>query len=100
MTGTPDGGDGAGGGPTPPPPAIDETGEAIPAVPVEQSVQRNFLVCLETGGRKVMLRRHLKESLGMTADEYREKWGLPKDYPMVAPAYAERRDAVTGKKKA
>ncbi len=68
-----------------------------PAVPIEQSVQRNFLVCLETGTRIVALKRHLAKRLCMSPEEYRRKWGLPDDYPMVARNYAaQRRQALTG----
>ena len=52
------------------------------------------LLCLETGQRRPLLRRHLRETLGMTPEEYRKKWGLPDDYPMVSSAYAARRDAA------
>ena len=62
-----------------------------PAVPVRQSVKRDHIVCLEDGKKLKMLKRHLMTHYGMTPDEYRTKWGLPADYPMVAPAYAEQR---------
>jgi predicted transcriptional regulator len=63
----------------------------VPALPVEQSVTRNFLVCLETGTRHVVLGRHLREKLGLTPSQYRRRWGLADDYPMVAAIYSERR---------
>ncbi|SFP66043.1 MucR family transcriptional regulator [Tranquillimonas alkanivorans] len=66
----------------------------VPAVPIEESVHRSFLVCLETGTRLVLLRRHLQERLRMTPEEYRAKWGLPPEYPMVAAAYRQRRGQV------
>ncbi|MBN9677834.1 MucR family transcriptional regulator [Salipiger bermudensis] len=56
------------------------------------------LLCLETGQRRPLLRRHLRETLGMTPEEYRKKWGLPDDYPMVSAAYAARRDAAKSMK--
>ena len=65
-----------------------------PAVPVRRSVTPEFLVCLEDGRRLKMLKRYLMTAYGMTPDQYREKWGLPKDYPMVAPNYAKRRSLL------
>jgi len=64
-----------------------------PAVPVNRSIQRDYLVCLEDGAKVKMLKRHLKR-FGLTPSAYRAKWGLPARYPMVAPAYAERRSAL------
>jgi predicted transcriptional regulator len=68
---------------------VEETLE--PAVPIRNSVKREFIICLEDGKKLKMLKRHLMTHYGMTPDDYRAKWGLPKDYPMVAPAYAEQR---------
>jgi predicted transcriptional regulator len=62
-----------------------------PAVPVRNSVKRDYIVCLDDGKKLKMLKRHLMTHYGMTPDDYRAKWGLPADYPMVAPAYAEQR---------
>jgi predicted transcriptional regulator len=62
-----------------------------PAVPIRNSIKREFIVCLEDGKKLKMLKRHLMTHYGMTPDDYRAKWGLAKDYPMVAPAYAEQR---------
>ena len=62
-----------------------------PAVPIEMSVTPDYIVCLEDGRRFKMLKGHLRASYGMSPEEYREKWGLPADYPMVAPAYREKR---------
>ena len=62
-----------------------------PAVPVRKSVQRDFLVCLEDGKKLKLLKRYLATRYNLTPAEYRRRWGLPDDYPMVAPAYAERR---------
>ena len=62
--------------------------ELKPAVPIKKSVTDDFLICLEDGKRFKSLRRHLSTTYNMTPEAYREKWGLPKDYPMVAPSYA------------
>jgi predicted transcriptional regulator len=62
-----------------------------PAVPIKLSIKREFIVCLEDGKKLKMLKRHLMTHYGMTPDDYRAKWGLASDYPMVAPAYAEQR---------
>jgi predicted transcriptional regulator len=62
-----------------------------PAVPVRGSVKRDYIICLEDGKKLKMLKRHLMTHYGMTPDDYRAKWNLPGDYPMVAPAYAETR---------
>ncbi|MEZ0262350.1 MAG: MucR family transcriptional regulator [Alphaproteobacteria bacterium] len=62
-----------------------------PAVPVSKSIMPDYLVCLEDGKKMKMLKRYLKTAYKMTPEEYRAKWGLPDDYPMVAPKYAEKR---------
>lgn len=62
-----------------------------PAVSVRSSVKPDYIVCLEDGKKLTMMRRYLMTNFGMTPDEYRAKWNLPKDYPMVAPNYSERR---------
>src|SRR3546814_1008867 len=62
-----------------------------PAVSIRSSVKPDYIVCLEDGKKLKMLRRHLMTHYGITPDEYRAKWNLPKDYPMVAPNYAETR---------
>lgn len=62
-----------------------------PAVPVRKSVHPDYIICLEDGKKMKMLKRHLMTRYGMTPDEYRAKWGLSKDYPMVAPNYAKAR---------
>jgi predicted transcriptional regulator len=62
-----------------------------PAVTVRRSVTPNYVICLEDGKKLKMLKRHLKTRYNLTPDEYREKWGLPADYPMVAPNYAAQR---------
>ena len=68
-----------------------------PAVPVRKSVTPEFLICLEDGKKLKMLKRHLRSTYNMTPDEYRSKWGLAPDYPMVAPNYAERRSEFAKK---
>jgi len=62
-----------------------------PAVPVKKSVTADYLICLEDGKKLKMLKRHLKTAYNMTPEQYRDKWGLPTDYPMVAEAYAQKR---------
>lgn len=65
-----------------------------PAVPISESVTEDYIVCLEDGKRLQMLKRHLKTVYKMTIDQYRERWGLPHDYPVVAPSYAKRRSQI------
>lgn len=65
-----------------------------PAVSIRASVKPDYVVCLEDGKKMKMMRRHLMTHYGMTPDDYRAKWDLPKDYPMVAPNYAEKRRAL------
>jgi predicted transcriptional regulator len=80
-------------------PAEDSSGIApippadkpTPAVSVKKSVTREFLVCLDCGGKSRTLKRHLSTAHGLTPQAYRERWALPKDYPMSAPAYSEQR---------
>jgi len=62
-----------------------------PAVSVKKSVTPDYIICLEDGKKLKMMKRHLNSKYGLTPDEYRQKWGLPSDYPMVAPNYANRR---------
>ncbi|CAI9406564.1 Transcriptional regulatory protein ros [Pleomorphomonas sp. T1.2MG-36] len=64
---------------------------AKPAVPVKKSITPDFLICLEDGKKFKSLKRHLRTHYDMSPDEYRAKWNLPSDYPMVAPSYAEAR---------
>ena len=68
-----------------------------PAVPVKKSVMPEYIVCLEDGKKLKMLKRHLKTRYNMSPEEYRERWGLPSDYPMVAPAYAQQRSDLAKK---
>ena len=68
-----------------------------PAVPIRNSIGSDFIVCLEDGRRMKMLKRYLKKVYSMTPDEYRERWGLPPTYPMVAPSYAAKRSELARK---
>ena len=74
--------------------AAPEPEKLQPAVPVKRSVFPDYIVCLEDGKKLKMLKRHLQSAYNMTPEAYRERWGLPPDYPMVAPNYAERRSAL------
>jgi len=80
-------------GPKPPEPEV----ELKPAVPIRRSVADDHIVCLEDGMKLKMLKRHLKTHHDMTPEEYRAKWKLPPDYPMVAPAYARKRQELAKK---
>jgi predicted transcriptional regulator len=72
--------------------AVPEVAPAqIAAVSIRASIKPDYLVCLEDGARLKMLKRYLRVNFGMTPDEYRAKWNLPNDYPMVSPNYAARR---------
>ena len=68
-----------------------------PAVPIKKSVKPDYVICLEDGRKLKMLKRHLRTSYGMSPDEYRRKWGLSSDYPMVAPKYAAKRSELAKK---
>jgi predicted transcriptional regulator len=68
-----------------------------PAVPIKKSVMPDYIVCLEDGRKLKMLKRHLKTAYDMTPEDYRERWGLPADYPMVAPNYAKQRSSLAKK---
>ncbi|MEQ8267598.1 MAG: MucR family transcriptional regulator [Parvibaculum sp.] len=70
---------------------------AEPAVPVRKSVTPDFLICLEDGKKFKSLKRHLRTHYNLSPEEYREKWGLPRDYPMVAPNYAQARSKLAKK---
>jgi predicted transcriptional regulator len=70
---------------------------ARPAIPVKKSIHSDYLVCLEDGKRFKSLKRHLRSHYNMSPEQYREKWGLPPDYPMVAPAYAVTRSQLAKK---
>src|SRR5215813_6179057 len=71
--------------------------ERKPAVPVKKSVGDDFIICLEDGKKLTMLKRYLRAQYNMSPEEYRKKWDLPHDYPMVAPAYARLRSAFAKK---
>ena len=75
-------------------PATAPQARPDPAVPVKKSVFADYIVCLEDGKKLKMLKRHLMTSYGLTPAAYRERWGLPPDYPMVAPSYAEKRSTL------
>jgi predicted transcriptional regulator len=68
--------------------------KADPAVPVRKSIQPDYLICLDDGRKFKSLKRHLRTKYDLSPEQYREKWGLPKDYPMVAPNYAASRSAL------
>lgn len=76
----------------------DETpARADPAVPVRNSIKPDYIICLEDGRKLKMLKRHLMTHYNLTPDQYRAKWNLPADYPMVAPNYAEQRRTLAKK---
>ena len=68
-----------------------------PAVPIKRSITPDNIICLEDGRKLKMLKRHLKTAYNMTPEDYRERWGLPADYPMVAPNYARQRSNLAKK---
>ncbi|GBF57713.1 transcriptional regulatory protein ros [Candidatus Phycosocius bacilliformis] len=76
---------------------VVESKELVPAVPTKKSVFPDYIVCLEDGKKFKSLKRHLRSSYDMSPDEYRAKWGLPADYPMVAPNYAAARSELAKK---
>ncbi|MGF1552859.1 MAG: MucR family transcriptional regulator [Paracoccaceae bacterium] len=78
-------------------PAPEPEVELKPAVPIKKSVTPDHIVCLEDGKELKMLKRHLKTAYNMTPEEYRAKWNLPADYPMVAPNYAAKRQELAKK---
>ncbi|MGO4407551.1 MucR family transcriptional regulator [Bosea sp. RAF48] len=71
-------------------PILEEV-KLVPAVPIKKSITPDWLICLEDGKKFKSLRRHLTSKFGLTPAQYRAKWGLPSDYPMVAPNYSEAR---------
>ncbi len=71
--------------------------EQKPAVSIKKSIGDDYLICLEDGKKFKSLRRHLRSKYDMSPEEYREKWGLPYDYPMVAPSYARQRSQLAKK---
>ena len=70
------------------------TAGRTPAVPVEESITRDYLICLNDGQKLRSLKRYLKRKYSLSPEQYRSHWGLPDDYPMVAPAYAELRASI------
>jgi predicted transcriptional regulator len=77
--------------------APDQATAQKPAVPIKKSITPDYLICLEDGRKCKTLKRYLRGRYNLTPDEYRAKWGLPRDYPMVAPNYAERRSQLAKK---
>jgi predicted transcriptional regulator len=75
-------------------PVVEVAPAPEPAVSIRASIKPDYLVCLEDGKKLKMLKRYLRTNYNMSPDEYRAKWGLPKDYPMVAPSYRETRSAL------
>jgi predicted transcriptional regulator len=78
-------------------PAAEAKYEARPAIAIKRSVTPDYLICLEDGKKFKSLKRHLRSHYNLSPEEYREKWGLPHDYPMVAPNYAEARSRLAKK---
>ncbi|MGB6538722.1 MAG: MucR family transcriptional regulator [Xanthobacteraceae bacterium] len=76
------------------PTAVEPLKPVKPAVPVKRSINSEYIVCLEDGKRFKSLKRHLRSQYNITPEQYREKWGLPSDYPMVAPSYAAARSQL------
>src|SRR5260370_6288688 len=75
-------------------PAAETEVERTPAVPIRQSVHRDYVVCLDCGWRGQMLKRHLATGHGLSVDQYRARWNLPREHPMTAPSYSERRSGL------
>jgi predicted transcriptional regulator len=73
------------------------TAATRPAVPIRRSVMPDYIVCLEDGKKLKMLKRHIRTTYGLSPEQYRAKWGLPPDYPMVAPNYAQQRSSLAKK---
>jgi predicted transcriptional regulator len=78
-------------------PGIVEPEKPIPAVPIKRSITPDALICLEDGKKFKSLKRHLRTAYDMSPEQYRARWGLPADYPMVAPSYAEARSNLAKK---
>lgn len=74
-----------------------EEQQAEPAVPIRKSITPDYIICLEDGKKFKSLKRHLRTHYNLSPEEYREKWGLPRDYPMVAPNYAQARSRLAKK---
>ena len=73
---------------------VESEGPQKPAVPIKKSVFEDYIICLENGQKYKSLKRHLKTAYGLSPEQYRVKWGLPSDYPMVAPSYARARSTL------
>ncbi|MGH1480797.1 MAG: MucR family transcriptional regulator [Geminicoccales bacterium] len=80
-----------------PNPEPQEAEKPQPAVAIKKSVTPEYIICLEDGKKLKMLKRHLKTRYDMTPEEYRKRWSLPDDYPMVAPSYAQQRSDLAKK---
>ena len=76
------------------PVAEPEAPQLHPAVPIKKSITPDYIICLEDGEKFKSLKRHLRTEYNLSPDAYREKWGLPRDYPMVAPNYSAKRSAL------
>jgi predicted transcriptional regulator len=76
------------------PPAREEHADFKPAVTIKKSLTADYLICLEDGKKFKSLKRHLRSHYNLSPEQYREKWGLPADYPMVAPNYAQARSSL------
>jgi len=76
------------------PSSLGRKNQREPAVPIDQSVTHDYIICLEDGKKLQMLKRHLNTVYKLSLEQYREKWNLPADYPMVSPGYAERRSLI------
>lgn len=72
-------------------------GATTPAVPIKKSIMPDYIICLEDGRKLKMLKRHLRTAFNLSPEQYRQKWGLPPDYPMVAPNYAQQRSVFAKK---
>ena len=77
--------------------SVERSEPLKPAVPIRRSITPDFLICLEDGKKLKMLKRHLRTTYELTPDEYRARWGLGAEYPMVAPNYAKQRSAFAKK---
>jgi predicted transcriptional regulator len=75
-------------------PAAELNEERTPAVPIRRSVHRDYVICVECGWRGQMLRRHLTTGHGLSVDQYRARWNLPREHPITAPGYSERRSGL------
>jgi predicted transcriptional regulator len=79
---------------------VDPAVQRVPAVPADQSVTRDYIVCLDDGCQLKTLKRHIRRKHSLSPDEYRARWNLPSDYPMVAPSYSKLRSSIMKRKTA